>query len=1016
MEALRQSARASWLLTLLCLYAAGAASGQTRPATASVPATQATPPASAPATRPASAPARGGEALKRAQELFMKGQYAPSAEQARSAMADPTAAAGASVLLARALDAQGQYAQALASLEQTKAAGAPQSDWHLARSEALALVGRYDEALAAANEARRLAQTWAPAILAHGELLELLGRKKDALAIYLTMERTVEDASYRNDPRTLVALGRILERLAVLAGRRASQQAANILDNYLKRASDEVDKTYWPAHVAAGEFLLAKHRSADAAKYFQRALQLNGQIPDAMVGLGAIALEDWQFETCMQMADRALGVNPVHAGALVLKASCLMQWRKFTQVAPVLDKALAVNANDVQALSLMAAMYVRRYMPDKARPFEQRVAKINPACELLPLTIGGWLSGARQYDQAADYLKKAVELAPESAAGWTELSLTYMQAGQETLARDALEKAYALDDFRADVVNYLNLLKRMEKFLAKETAHFIVRVDGERDEVLLDQVSAYMESIYPTVCSEHGYEPKSKTIIEIFPTDLQFGLRITGRGWIGTVGACTGGVIAMVAPAKEGTNYGTHNWAAVLRHEYTHTVTLEATRNRIPHWLTEACAVRQQPDRRSYDALRALAAATTHDKLVPVRELDWAFQRPKKMGDRELAYAQSEWMLEYLIETRGFGVLSKMLAGFRDGKTQAEVFQEALGTTESKLDADFKEWAQRSVRTWGLPVERPVPLEKAQQAAGANPKDPAAQADLAQAWFVRGRQDQETAQAAEKAGQRDAAAAIRHRAQESLQKAQAAARAALKLQPAHVKALGVLAQALAADKKYDEALEAAHALEKADADSLIAPRVVAVCALRTRQPADAVHALELLKLRTPMDPFSYTELAKIYIQLGEPAKALPNLIELHRRSLHSGVYARQVANISRSLGQDDQALEFYRQITYIDPYEVSAYEGMASIHRDAGRFDQAVVALQAVCLLQPNSADAWTKMAMMRYQAGRTRKDKAELARANEAADKALKIDPECQAKTVKEYVQAALDELPPAK
>ncbi|MCY2924954.1 MAG: tetratricopeptide repeat protein, partial [Planctomycetota bacterium] len=110
--------------------------------------------------------------------------------------------------------------------------------------------------------------------------------------------------------------------------------------------------------------------------------------------------------------------------------------------------------------------------------------------------------------------------------------------------------------------------------------------------------------------------------------------------------------------------------------------------------------------------------------------------------------------------------------------------------------------------------------------------------------------------------------------------------------------------------------------------------------------------------------------------------------------------------------QDDQALEYYRQITYIDPYEVSAYEGMASIHRDAGRYDQAVAALQAVCLLRPNSPDAWTKMAMMRYQAGRSRQDKGELARAAEAADKALTFDPECQAKTVKEYIQEALEEL----
>ena len=39
---------------------------------------------------------------------------------------------------------------------------------------------------------------------------------------------------------------------------------------------------------------------------------------------------------------------------------------------------------------------------------------------------------------------------------------------------------------------------------------------------------------------------------------------------------------------------GTFNWAQVLRHEYTHTVTLGATDNRIAHWMTEGLAVLEE--------------------------------------------------------------------------------------------------------------------------------------------------------------------------------------------------------------------------------------------------------------------------------------------------------------------------------------------------------------------------------------------------------------------------------------
>jgi hypothetical protein len=39
----------------------------------------------------------------------------------------------------------------------------------------------------------------------------------------------------------------------------------------------------------------------------------------------------------------------------------------------------------------------------------------------------------------------------------------------------------------------------------------------------------------------------------------------------------------MVAPRKGEVTMGPFNWATVLRHEYTHTITLAATDNRIPH-------------------------------------------------------------------------------------------------------------------------------------------------------------------------------------------------------------------------------------------------------------------------------------------------------------------------------------------------------------------------------------------------------------------------------------------------
>jgi len=949
------------------------------------PATQPTTrPAARPATKPATQPAKA-DSLKNCLALYMRGRYSDAAKGYRGLLAKRSGDVRLGVGLAGALAMTGEYKKALDALKSVAARGQADADWHVTMAKVLGQVGRYEEALSHAVKANELKPRWAPTILARGQLLEVLGRKEQARGVYKTMAAVVAEDAYRQDARSLVALGKILDREGVLSRRKASEQAANILHNYLQRAYMEVDKQYWPAHLAAGDLLLGKHRAKQAAKEFELALKLNQRLPDAHVGMGVVALSAWRFETCLGACDEALKVNPKHTMALILKAVCLMQWRKFDQVPAVLEQALKINPNHPEALSLMAAVHVRTHQAEKAKPYIERVGKIDPGSAGLPNTIAEWLAAGRQFEEAEKYYRQAIKLAPEMAEPVANLGRLYMQTGQEKLAKETLEKAHEIDDFRADVYNFLRLLRKMEDFKAKETDHFIVKVDPKYDEVLLEQVSAYLERIHKEVAvRDFEHEPPAKTLVEIFPTHDQFSVRITGRGWIGTIGACTGRVIAVVAPSKERSQFGTFNWASVLRHEYTHTVTLSTTKNRIPHWFTEACAVWEQPDRRSYEAVQKLVGATRMGRLLPIKELNWGFIRPKRRGDRGLAYAQAEWIMEYIIEKKGYPAILKMLKGFRDGLTQEKVFKTCLNTTEADFDKAFRTWAKKQVEAWGFNTDPLPDLRKAAKAAKDKPKDAVAQADLAVALYIRGQ-----AKAAE-----------------------AAARKALELDRNNVRALAVLARLLVARREHDEAIEIAQRLESVNRTSKTAPRVLADCYWAKRQWAQAISALELLKARMPLDGYSFERLASLYTQLGQIEKALPNLMELHRRTMKDPQYARQVAEAYRAMGKDDLALRYFEEIAYINPYEASAYEAMASVHRNARRYDQAVRAIQNVCLLQPKSADAWAKMAMMRYLAGKAAKDTDQLRRARQDAEKAIQLDPDSQARRIIEYIDAVLETL----
>ncbi len=890
--------------------------------------------------------------IQNASQAYMKGNYSTATEMFRSLLETGPAdlRVEAAIGLAESLAIVGEYEKSLDVLDSVAETSQQNSKWHVAVGLAQANLGLYDDALAHATAALKLNDKSAPAILLQGQMLETIGRRDDAIKAYKQMELIIEDESFRKDAEALVALGKIMDRYAVLTGRRASDQARNILHNYFQDAYQKVQPGYWQANIAAGIFLLEKHKAAEAAEEFDLANKLNPKIPPAHAGMAVVFLEQWQFEKCLAAANRALKINPDFDQALLAKAACYMQWRKLNNALPLLEKILKTNPNHIEALSMLAAVYVRKDQPDKAKPFENRVRSINPKCVELPETIAAWLIAGRQFDQAEIYLKQAAELSPTSAGPWAALGSLYMQTGEEDKALEVLEKAHKLDDFRADVVNYLNIAKKLESFEVKESEHFIVKVDGRYDRVLLEQISSYMEEIYPEVTSDYSYEPKRKTIVEVLPHQQEFSARISGRGWVPTVGACTGRVIAITAPNKARGVLGLHNWAQVLRHEFAHSVTLEATDNKIPHWLTEACAVWQQKDKRAFQYIQTLVNATQKKELFPIARLDWGFIRPKKQGDRILAYAQSEWILEFIIQSRGFEKLSEMLQGFKKGQSQKEVFENVFGISERQFDKEFQAWARETVTKWGFEPRAEGKLIQAARGVGifANSK----------------------------------------------------------------KSLIAKAQKLLTARKFAQARKQADLVLEKEPDNWKAMHIVARSYLGQKDWPGAIESLELLQRRRPMDSFSYEELAKIYAQLGQPEKALPNLIYLHKHTMNTPQYARQIAEIYRTLGQPDAALDYFREVTFINPYETSAHEAMATLFLKQRNFDLALSQAGNLTLLEPQAAHSWNYLAMVRYRVGLARKNPAMLKQAREAALKGKQLDPKSQADQILQYIDAALEKL----
>lgn len=504
----------------------------------------------------------------------------------------------------------------------------------------------------------------------------------------------------------LTAVARGIDRWAVLNGKYREIESLNdLVLAMLTAAYDVVDRAYWPARLAVAEFYLAHNNSKEAVKEVQAALSANPRDARALDLMGKIALEAYNFDGADQSIAAMREVNPRSPAADLLDARNLLLQRRPADAEVPLQRVLARQPRRVEALALLAGVRCLQLRDEEARTLLADIEKIDPGNASAYLEVAEQLSALRQYPRAAEMYRVAIARAPWWTLPRNGLGLLLTQSGDEDEARVVLREAYELDPYNARTLNYLTLLDQLAAFERVETDHFIVLFSKDMDPIIGELFAERLEAVHADVVAAFRHEPNVKTIIEVFPTHAGFSVRTTGAPWIGTVGASTGRVIALVAPRREGKTLGPFNWLQVMRHEYVHTVTLSMTENRIPHWMTEGLAVLEEHKPMRWDWVPMLHHAVTNDELFTMEGLTWGFVRPRRPNDRQLAYAQSFWTCQYIEQRWGRDAILAMLAQFRAGKTEQQVFREVLGIELDSFYRDFVAWTKQQVAGWGYDPE-----------------------------------------------------------------------------------------------------------------------------------------------------------------------------------------------------------------------------------------------------------------------------------------------------------------------
>ncbi len=582
------------------------------------------------------------------------------------------------------------------------------------RGEALLMRGVPAEALVALNalEGMRAARLRAEAFVQ-------LGRRDEAERELLTLVPRMRDQSLSDAGEVSEGVRAML----ILARLRGAEDAKVIgyqeLLGTVARARESLDRMDWRVRMAEALLLYEKGMLGESGEALAECLELNPRAAEAWHLLGRINAATFAFEEAESIALRlevlagasVTGDDEAQSGVCswgcLVRAHAKLRMNEGALAAAALEPAIAQwpGNRDVRAMQCAAAAVGFDF--DRTNELLRGLDSLAPGAPEGYLEVGKALADARQYEDAATYLRQAGERAPSWAEPHVELGLSQLQAGKLEEAGRALNKALLLDRFHARAKNSQVLLRELATYASVESDHFVVRYKPGEDEALAKEMLPVLERIYARVTgSEPGgidHEPVGKTVIELYPNHRWFAVRIAGMTKLHTFAAATGPVIAMETPrGGPGHLVGPYDWARVVQHEYTHTVTLSRTKNRLPHWFTEAGAVYLEDAPRDWNTVQLLARVVETESLFDFETISVMFTRPRKQTDRAQAYAQGAWMYEFMIETWGKDAPLRMMDLYASGVREPEAFKEVMGVSREEFLSRFTLWAQDQLAAWGM--------------------------------------------------------------------------------------------------------------------------------------------------------------------------------------------------------------------------------------------------------------------------------------------------------------------------
>jgi hypothetical protein len=199
----------------------------------------------------------------------------------------------------------------------------------------------------------------------------------------------------------------------------------------------------------------------------------------------------------------------------------------------------------------------------------------------------------------------------------------------------------------------------------------------------------------PGIQQQIGVEPPSPLDVYLYASsdDLRNAVELAGRDWLGGQARPELGVVLVAIPPGDSARL---QMRRDIPHELTHLMTFVAASpnyDAVPRWLDEGLATLNEGDPSSTQAL-AVQKALANNKLIPIESLCGAF--PADASAALLAYGQSRYIVQQIINEYCSASIQALLSAYRDGATCSGGVERALNITLPALELKWRTAQQPS--------------------------------------------------------------------------------------------------------------------------------------------------------------------------------------------------------------------------------------------------------------------------------------------------------------------------------